>query len=407
MAEISAFLIFSVILLVFTIHVVLLAIEIVISLLVFVFEVVKKQSYDFKNKVTKKYIKYVGLNYASQQAYLTASTVFVLSFYPEVLVLAGRALFYVLTFLITIFAIRLVFMAYYWYGWGRISEKLHSAMAIFWTLTGVILLYLDTLLLGFLGNPVGVESLNLDTMVPKMNYAATFLNPISFALLPLLVVFAVTIVLNLLAYIHILRVEKIKDEDLNEENYLALQYRKVAFIAAPVILPILIIYLVVLYFVAEYKFQSLFGYNDAAESLNLLWMVGLAVLFYLAHLYYSFTWNKANKKATSLKDVSAKDKTVVLFQTLTIILSFAFLIIADFISQTPYFVMDTELAKDVPFINVTNGVNERAAVFDVYSVAVFGLLPLVAAFGVWLYFFFSGMLGDKPIEGKQLAGIIE
>ncbi|MCY3414329.1 MAG: hypothetical protein INQ03_21970 [Candidatus Heimdallarchaeota archaeon] len=406
MAEVTSFMIFFMIITVFSLHVVLLAMEIVMSLLALIFEFFNKSSHDLTEKVTPKYLKFIGINYASQQVYLTASTVFVLAFFPNSLVFAGKALFYPLTFLVTVFAIRLAFLAYYYYGRGTLSDGMLKIMGLLWTLSGVVLLYLDTILLGWLSNPVGIESVDAD-MVPTMNVAATFFNPVSFGLLLLLVAFAVTIGLNLLAFIHITRVNKITDEDTAAEDFVSMQYLKFAFFTGIAVVVTIVIYVLILLGNARYKFDSLFGVNDAAGSLNVLWMVLLAVVLYLVHMFFSFKWWSNNKDKNSLSEVADADKKNVFFQTLAITLSFAVLVIADFISQTPYLVVAPDLEATVPFVNVVKGVNERAASIDVYSVGIFAMFPLIAAFGVWVYFFFSGMLSDKPLDRKNLAGIIE
>ncbi len=401
----ASIIIMTIILSVFTFHVVLLGIEVVLSLLIpglkYIADKIGNADLD---RESSRYMNYIAITYASQQVMLTATTVFTLSFFPEFLVLAGRILFYPLAFFILAFALRLSLMSAFWYGWGRWPRKLYYGIGATYAFLGVIVVYLDSVLLGFLNYPKGL----LQASPLKVDNGQLYLNPTTYPLFFVLVFAAVSVTLSILVFIHSARI-KTNTGPVEIQKELVKYYVLVAWGSALLFIPSLLWYLASLAKHSEYKYSNMLGgILIKAQGPNFSWLL-LVFLLLLISFVSTLTLDVKRiwkKKADSIESIR-NDQLLFYHGPIGAVL-FVALFLLNLLSQTPYLVSDPELAKTVTILNVRLSINPYADMLDLYSLTFFVLIPYFIAFMTLLYFFFTGVIGgDKEIKGKRLAGVIE
>ena len=392
------------IILTFSFHVVLLAIEIVLALLIPLLIYLGKQPQEyFKGLIAKRYMNYIAITYASQQVFLTASTVFTLSYYPDTLIYLGKALFYPLGFFILIYGFRLLLLSSYWYGWNRFPSSLHHFIGTLFAFTGLIILYLDSVILGFLGYPIGVED-----GAYSFNQIVNFLNPLTLPLFLLFALFAVSVTFTILGFVHAKRIQRIQELEVGEEAILGRIYLKIASVVSMMILPVLLWYLISLHEFSYYKFSNMVGgLGFDAEGHNYSW---LTIIFLISYVVYSITanrWNARMEELHSLEHTCEAHGKLLITQLISLLVSFLSIFLLNLLAQAPYFVASPELVKQVPFLDINQGINEKAASLDIYALTIFALIPLMLSFFVLLVFFFTGVIGDPEEDGnKYLAGMV-
>lgn len=407
MIEIGASHVMFLIILTFGFHVLLLAIEIVMALLIplLVYLGKQPQSY-FKGDVAKRYMNYIAITYATQQIFLTAATVFTLSYFPDTLIFLGKGLFYPLGFLILIYGIRLFCISAYWYGWDRLPDNVHHSIGTIFGVSGIAILYLDSVILGFLGYPIGIEN----AATSDFNQIVNFLNPLALPLFLLLTMFSMTTTLTILGYIHAKRVRTIQELEMGEEAVLGRIYLKVASVMSLTILPLLGWYLLSLHQFSHYKFSNIVGgIGYEAEGKSVVWLTTLLLLSFIVYLVSANLWNRKIEQYHSLEHTCERHGNLLIIQVTAIIISLLSLFILNLISQSPYFVSDPNLVNELGYLNINDGVNKKAATLDLYSLTIFAFIPLLTAFFMLLYFFFTGIIGEEfdSTNRGNIAGIID
>ena len=198
--------IIALILATFSFHVVMLGIEVVLSLVIIGLLIWhKKTGNEFLKKEAKQYMLYISMTYASAHFFLTATTIFTLSFYPEFLVLTGQALTYPLLWVLNMVLLRLGMLAVFWYGWDKFFGKpLHYISGIVYALAGLAWIYFYMVLLGFMSYPDGLVS--IDPLV--MDNAKLYVNPTIWSLLFTIVFGAIAVTLFILTFIYAIRLKR-------------------------------------------------------------------------------------------------------------------------------------------------------------------------------------------------------
>ncbi len=401
----ASIIIMSIILSVFAFHVVLLGIEVVLSLLIPGLKYLADKNNDANlDREASRYMNYIAITYASQQVMLTATTVFTLSFFPEFLVLAGRILFYPLAFFILAFALRLSLMSAFWYGWGRWPRNLYYGIGVSYGFLGVLVVYLDSVLLGFLNYPKGL----IRASPLKVDNAQIYLNPTTYPLFFVLVFAAVSVTLSILVFIHSARI-RASSGPVDTQRNLIKHYVIIAWASVLLFVPSLLWYLASLAKYSNYKYSNIVGgILETPQGPNFSWLLVVFLLLLVAFgstlsLDVQRIWQKKEDSVEGMKE----DRLLIYHGPLGAVW-FVLLFLLNLLSQTPYLVSDPELAETVTVLNVRQAINPYADMLDLYSLTFFVLIPYFIAFATLLYFFFTGVIGgDREIKGKRLAGVIE
>lgn len=389
----------GVLLTIFGLHVYMLAVEVILSLIIFGLLV---YAYRSKNKFFKEearsFMGYIALTYASMHFFLTATTVILLSFFPEFLVFAGRSLFYVFGFIGLILTIRLAAIAWVWYAWDTLSERRHMVFSGIFALAGVLWVFLDMFLLAFMNTPIGVVT--ADPLI--MDYGQVLLNPTAYTLLLVVVTGAAMLTFNLLAHAYTYRN---LDNHVLHNNILA-NLLKVGIVSLLLFVLTLIGYLVSLYTHSPLKLSNMLGMdlNGAEVTANLLWVTALGVGIVLVVLGIAIFVLRSSQA-----DFLAPSATrLIRINGILTSLGFMGVILLNLLSQAPYFIADPDFvaSSNLDFLIVNESLNQYAAIVDVYTIMIFGFVPLFFAFGVLLYFLFSGRInGSYEYHGKVAAEI--
>ena len=403
MVVISSSMLMFLIILTFDFHVIMLAIEVVLALLIPLLVYLSRQPHKYlKGDIAKRYMRYIAITYASQQVFLTASTVFMLSFFPEAFVFLGQGLYYTWIIFILLYAFRLFLIAIYWYGWDTLPQNIHHFVGTIFAFSGIGLIYLDSVILSFLSHPIGISS--IDPL--SLNFVLNMVNPLVFPLFISLLLFATTVTLAILGFIHAIRVHKIDKPGMGKEDLLGRIFLKVASVTGLLLIPSVFWYLISLHQFSSYKFSNMLGgISTGAQGPDLLWLLMLSTIFYIVFLISANIWNRQMEKLHSLEHVRDKHPKLIYVNVLSITFTFISFFVLNMVSQSPYIVSDKHLVEKYPFLDTNIGINQKAAALDVFSIAIFALVPFIAVFTVLLYFLFTGVIGDeKEIEMERLAG---
>ncbi len=406
MVDGSQILLFSA-LLMFIFHVVMLGLEVVISLIVVTLDYIgfrtQNQSY---RKLASRYMNYIAVTYASQQVFLTATTVFLLSYFPDILILLGNVLFIPLGIFIWTYAFRLFLISLYWYGWDKFTHKTHLIFGTLFALFGVLVVYLDSVLLGFLNYTFGLISVS----PLRVDDILFFINPTSFPLFFILVFISIAVTLSFIVALYRIKVSVfVDDEVLSLEKKTIPYFIKIGFYSLIAVLPAVLWYLLTLSNFSYYKFSNMVGYILVQpQGVSYAWLLVSFLLAYLAWVYVAWLLYKEGLVIPENKKTKDRGYNLSLINLVLALTSFLTLFTLNIVSQAPYVIADPNLAKQIPFINPDIGINKPAGAFDVLSVTIFAVVPFLIAFYILIDYFLTGVIGgEKPVEGSNLAGTID
>ncbi len=374
----------------FSMHVVMFGIEVILSLVVLGLLIYNRKTGDENAlKVAYDYMLYISMTYASAHFFLTATTVFTLTFYPTFLILTGQALFYPLLWIFVALLFRLALIAWLYYGWFDFDATKRLVFSILFSLAGVVWIYLYMTLLAFMNTPDGLVS--TDPMV--IDNVRLFLNPTILPLLLTVVFGAGAVTLFILVFIYTGKLKKEENEFYSKLNVI---YLKVGYYLFLLFIPSLLAYIFSLRTHSEHKFKNMVGWVFAqdAPTVDFGWMFFIILLLVVVALAVtSILVFKYAKEGLDLNDKVQYYMLMILGPVSAIIFEMVFLL--NLISQNPYLIVAPELAADVPAIVTTTAVNDIANVTDVTSLAIFAMTPLFLAFLSLMYFIFSGRAHAK------------
>ena len=324
---------------------------------------------------SKELMRFYVSIYALAGVFGTAFTVFLLSFYPGFIGLAGHITF--TPFAIAILAIVLHFFAItaYWYGWDKWDRRTHYYVGLL-LLVSVYLIPLGfRAVSAFLNTPYGLE---LEPK-PHLNVAEALTNP-TFAPLYLKSIFAALsatffAIASGYAYRYMKR---------GDENSLEIVRTFMPYATATLMIALLFgaIYAATLYAYVPYKFSNAFGRD--------VWMFGVKVIAIAIQLYAVYVFRAYVKRG-----VNEKMGVIVYSGPAALIGVFAGEMLNSF-SQYPYFVAklgEAEFVSAIPeparsslaeVLTMTN-LNQLTQLPSLYVITLMFLVPLLVAAAFFLY----------------------
>ncbi len=340
----------------------------------------------------KKYMKYFAIVYATAGVYATAFTVFLLAFFPEFLWLGGIALLIPFGLAVVFVALRLFSISAYWYTWNKLNSNYHFYLGLILASTSFIIPLMFRSVFAFLNNPIGVES--LDPLV--IDWFKVYTNPTLWPLYLKSIAGAFSATFFMLVTVYAYRVYKgIGEKDDN------LKFIKLYLNNGMWLLFLMVIfgfwYLASLSAATPYKFSNIVGvwFGVSPQGTDYSWLFILKMLLVSYQVFviiYILQTGITKEKVVLIEGYNIKllmgigpaaVLTIVLGEYLN-----AF-------SQLPYFIAQPGLEDSLPMINVFNSINPLAALFDVYSVTIFAIIPLLLAFFVLLYYLLGGKLKNS------------
>jgi len=237
--------------------------------------------------VSRELMKFYASIYAIIGVFGTAFTVFLLSFYPDFIGLAGHIAFY--PFAIAILAIALHFLAIttYWYGWDRWDSKTHYYIGLLLLISVYLIPFGFRSIFAFLNIPIGLE------FEPKLylNVFVALTNPTFIPLYLKTIFAALSATFFVIASGYMYRYVKRRDEYALEISKMFMPYATVMLLLT---LIFGIIYALSLYYYVPYKFNNAFGRN--------LWMFAVKMImvllqFYAVYVFYRYIKHGVVKNA--------------------------------------------------------------------------------------------------------------
>jgi cytochrome d ubiquinol oxidase subunit I len=327
-------------------------------------------------KTAKQLMNFYAATYALAGVFGTAFTVFLLSFYPGFIGLAGHLTF--VPFGIAVLAIAAHFFAIsaYWYGWDRWSTSTHFAIGMLLFITVLIIPLGFRAVSAFLNTPTGLQ---LEPK-PHLDVAAALMNPTFLPLYLKSITAALTAGFFTISSAYTLQYLK-GDQEAFE---IVSKFIKLAaiFLALTIILGI--IYAETLREFVNYKFSNSFGIligMAAANDVSWLFIIKLIAIAIQLYAVYAFTRDKI--------------KPVVAAGPAALVGVFAGEILNS-LSQYPYFIAklgDKSFVSSIPEpvrahlaerLNLELS-NPLAASGELYTITVAFLIPLLFAATFFLY----------------------
>lgn len=339
-------------------------------------------------------MQYLAVIYASAGVFATGFTVFILSFFPDVLWLAGNALVIPYGAATVFVALRLGTISAYWYGWDRFKPNHHFLVGLVLASTSFIVPLFFRVTVAVL-NTTNNAIVSFDPIL--VNIPAALLNPTLWPLYLKSIFGAFAVTFLLLASFYVYRLLKgLGDAEENREFIRF--YAKAGGVAYLLNLVFGPLYLVSLWFVARYKFDNMLGplFGDNSEVPFALVLFGLKTLLLgiqLVAIIY-LTWEGVWRDELSFEEKGSKLALLTFgpAAALTIFVGE----IMNGVAQYPWAILEPDLVGRFPQINVETTVNDLAAIFDIYAITLFALTPLLLA--MLFLFYWVLQLGNEHID---------
>jgi len=224
--------------------------------------------------VSRELMRFYGATYAIAGVFGTAFTVFLLSFYPGFIGLAGHLTFVPFGIAILAIAIHFLAIALYWYGWDRFSSNTHYIVGLIMLISVYLIPLGFRAISAFLNVPYGLEL----QPKPHLNVLATLANP---TLLPLYlksVTAALTAGTLTISSAYMFRYLKTGDE-----TAIRVVHRFMPYAAALIVVTLIFgaIYAGTLYEFANYKFRNAFGID---AEYNYSWLFAIKTVLIIVQL---------------------------------------------------------------------------------------------------------------------------
>ena len=372
---------------VFTLHIILVNLGIYLGLIVpYLKYRARKMGDEGIMRIARNLMRFYAATYGVAGVFATAFTVFLLSFYPHFLGVAGNIALAPFAIAILMIVVHFLSISTYYYGWGRINDRLHDFFGILLAISALLIPLGFRSVFAFLNTPKGLHF--TETGVPYLVLGEALANSTLPPIYLKSIVAAITagaLATGGFAAVHYFRVKT--------ENYkaaLKLYTEKTALIGLVGLVLMFFLglwYALALKGVAEYKFNNIFASlgwkaGDGTIGFNVSWLFVLKMIFYVAQLVLVYQAYQALKKTGSLDRKSAER---LLYAGLLALLTVGLGELLNAFSQFPYFIADLKTLQSLPPAIQ----QELAPVLSLYNVNELATLGSVQALTVGFMVFLS------------------
>ena len=195
-------------------------------------------------KIAKNLMRFYASTYALAGVFGTAFTVFLLSFYPAFIGLAGHLTFVPFGLSICLIALHFLALTLYWYGWNKFSCEKHFAVGLVMLISVLLIPLGFRAIFGFLNVPMGLE------LQPKLHLDVlkALANPTFLTLYPKSITASLAVTFIVLATVFVYKKEE-----------LAIKFAKLGLICLIVTGLLGVVYAETLNAYSNYKFINAFG----------------------------------------------------------------------------------------------------------------------------------------------------
>jgi len=344
---------------------------------------------------SRQLMNFYAAVYALAGVFGTAFTVFLLSFYPAFIGLAGHLTF--VPFGLAILAIVIHFFAIiaYWYGWEKWSSGTHFFIGIILLVSAYLIPLGFRAVSAFLNIPAGLEL----SPKPHLNVAAALLNPTYLPLYIKSITAALAAGFFTIASAYMIKYVKGDREAVEVVKKFA-SPATITFILAVIFG---LIYAETLALYSNYKFVNAFGFLIGVEAqYDFSWIFIIKVVMMILQAAAIYELLKLRKGE------EVKGKMIMLAGPAALITVFAGEMLNSF-SQYPYFVAklgEPGFASAIPEplrtflaerLNLELA-NPLASSTDLYLITLLFLVPLLISAAVFLYILLLGKERTLPAE---------
>ncbi len=376
--------------LVFGIHITMVNLGIAFSTVIpFMKRKGEKENDELYIKTSKQLMRFYAATYALAGVFGTAFTVFLLTFYPAFIGLAGNLTF--VPFGLAVMAIVIHFFAItaYWYGWDRWSSKTQFFIGLILLISVYIIPLGFRAISAFLNMPQGLEL----TPKPHLNVVAALLNPTFLPLYLKSVTASLTVGFFTISSAYMLRYMRGEKEAIR----IVSRFMPLAAITFVATIVLGIIYAETLNVFVHYKFVNAFGVLIGAKAkYDFSWLFIIKLVMFAAQITAIIVFLKMGKELRP----TGFGKSIVVAGPASLIAVFAGEMLNSF-SQYPYFVAklaDKNFVSGIPEPLKTFLVerlnlelfNPLAASSELYLITLAFMVPLLISASFLLYMLLFG-----------------
>ncbi len=379
---------------VFMLHIILVNLGIYLGLIVpYLKYRAKKENDEGILRIAKNLMKFYAATYAVAGVFATAFTVFLLSFYPHFLGVAGNIALTPFALAILMIVIHFFAIATYYYGWDRFSEPLHNFLGFLLALSAILIPLGFRSVFAFLNTPVG---LYFDGITPRLDVTQALTNPTLWPLYLKSLTAAITAGALATGGFAAIHYHRVKTES----------YKKALKVYAEKTTVIGLIGLIIMFFFGlwytlslqsnvEYKFNNIFasfGWGTGKAEFNVAWLFILKMIFYVAQLALVVSVYSAIKKGAL--DLSKASN--LFFAGMLALATIGLGELLNAYSQYPYFIADVtdpKVLSSIPpeilpylaqILDLRN-VNQLATLTGVQALTA-GFMIFLSLAAVWYFY---------------------
>ncbi len=312
--------------------------------------------------IARKLMKFYAATYGLGGVLGTAFTVFLLSFYPGFIGLAGNIAFVPFALSILLICLHFISIVIYWYGWDKLSPETHFLAGVAMMTSAILIPLGFRAIFGFLNAPIGLElqpKIHLDTL-------KALSNPTFLTLYPKSIFASYTLTFFLLSAVF-------------AKKEISLKFAKYGLVTLSITALLGIAYAETLRTIAPYKFANALGFLFGIQAkYNVGWLFALKMLF-VAIQFVAIVYFLKSKRAifAEIAGVSASI-SVVAGELLNAFSQYPMLIAN--VSGIPANVA-TQLEN---ILNMAKP-NPLTTMNSLYAITLAFLIPLLACFAFLVY----------------------
>ncbi len=380
----------------FVMHVVLVNFDIGLAMIIpFIKRYGEKHQRRFYIDWARRYMRYLAIIYASAGVFATAFTVFLFTFYPPLIPLISEFLFWPYVLAMIFLGLRLFSISSYWYTWDRMRPENHFRLGMLLSATSFLVPFSLRLPMAFFNVPTGIISID-----PPLvdNFKLFFLNPTFWPLYIKSILGAFVITCFVLAAVHSFYYQGTR-EDRDCAAHVIRVYLLLGAVALFLLIPTGLWYLFILGQASSFKYNNLIGFlfggTPQGVDVSILLALKALIVFSQASIAGFFLWKLAIRSEIFPID---EKRIRVLIHVLALLGPVGIVLgeVMNGFSQFPYLIAQPDLVNAIPELDTNSILNPIAAVFDLYVISIFALVPLLLAFLVLLYYLVSGKVVDRP-----------
>ncbi len=365
------------------------------------------------DKVAYKMMRFYAATYAVAGVFGTAYTVFLLSYYPDFIGLAGHITLIPFGIAILMIALHFFSIATFYYGWYKWERSVHHTIGVLLAISALLIPFGFRAVFAFLNVPEGLYLKPDGTL--GLDVGAALANPTFLPLYLKSIVAAVTA--GAIAVIGGLAYSYARSDDEEYKRGVEHVVKTLAPVAAGglILMFILGLWYALSLRVVPYKFNNIFaslGWSVAGgkAEYNVAWVFVLKMILYLAQVYVVFTAYKLLSRGEIPVD---RAKTLLA----TGFIALATIVLGEYLnafSQYPYFIaclgspehcdllkkLPPDAVKQLAPILDLRQYNELATIGPVTGLTVAFMIFLIA---VAVYFFYAVFLKPEQAAPQEAA----